>query len=518
MVKLNTVKGTISFGSKEYVLYTGFIKAQDILSIAHVPSFHKEKPNITIAENLRDSKLTEWQRPLLQKKVDAIIDLYSNALDVKVMPNGVLFGVDPSSLKPDSSGKASIFEPTQQMFSDFYEINIETSNGRKPLFVLDGQHRVEGMSQSLQKDQLIPFVICQKGFTVDDLAEIFTHVTTEATEMKPLHKAWMQYSFKLGPFKSWQQQAAGKTAILMCTEAGSFKSKIKFNDDVDVAKDTTLGGFNQDQFTFRGWSQILYKFFYSKFTNEATAPNPEHVASTIGNMVDALRNSDSDLSKSKFFTTSTTNKYHATLCTVFMQEFLLHLSDNVSKLSNTLVQWTDFLTSSPREWHKVKTDLPYVLPMGQNANDLDISKRVARACFKLFFNNPSGLSPVKVHQFLQGESGFFTIFAYKANSSGKPDMSTEQEYKVDQSQAVNICDDGVQRTIIRFGNPSENWIIKRPMDSDYVEDKYIPGILVKNPSFDLSVEYPGTSEKKMKLWRHSYHSSSRKLIELTINW
>ena len=240
MAVIPCIRSVIEHGGKEFVLYSGFMSSEEIFRLSTIPKFQRTKPHLKIAEDLRDGKMKEWQRPLLQKKVEAIIKLYSDLSEVKVMPNGVLLGVDASSLLATPNSNPAVFDPENVIPEEnpstderkkmkkkgFYNITIEAKDGRKPLIVLDGQHRITGMAQSKQKNQPVPFVICHKGFSDNDLAEIFTHVTTEATPMNDLHKAWMQYSFQLGKFKSWQQQKSGKTVVLMCTENNHFQGKI----------------------------------------------------------------------------------------------------------------------------------------------------------------------------------------------------------------------------------------------------------------------------------------------------
>lgn len=533
MTKVSCIRSIVKHGGKEFVLYTGFMPAEDIFKLSSIPKFAETKTHLKIAEDLKSGNLEEWQRPLIAGKVDSIVKLYSDLSHVNVMPNGVLLGVDAASLVPNPNFKAAVFVPTNIVPEEnpstderkelkeqgFYNIKIETHDGRKPLIVLDGQHRITGMAQSKQKSQPIPFVICHDGFTDNSLAEIFTHVTTKATPMNELHKAWMQYSFQLGKFKSWQQQSAGKTVVLMCTEEGHFKGSIKFNDTVPVSHDEKHGGFNQGNFTLIGWSNLIYNHFYKSFTANNKAPNPEHLANTISNFLIALNEIDRDPAKSKFFTTSTTNKYHSTLCHSIMKEFLKYLCKNTGLLANTIEQWKHFLTSNHRQWNNVQTDLPYVLPIGQNATDLKISTKIADKCFELFFSDPSKLSSMRVHQWLKGDSGHFYVYAYSKNANGVVDTSTKKKWKITATnQTVDITDDGKDRTVILFGSPSDNWVIGRVYDADFVDETPIPGIHVKKPKFDIKDKYSGKSEKKMYLFRQSYHSSSKKRIDLTINW
>jgi len=532
MAVVPCIRSVIKHGGKEFVLYSGFMESKNIFRLSTIPKFQMTKPHLKIAEDLRDGKLTEWQRPLLEKKVKDIIKLYSNLSDVKIMPNGVLLGVDTSSLQPTPNSNPAVFDPKNIVSEKnptgerkilegkgFYNIEIESNDGRKPLIVLDGQHRITGMAQSKQKNQPVPFVICHEGFSDNDLAEIFTHVTTEATPMNELHKAWMQYSFKLGKFKSWQQQKSGKTVVLMCTESGHFKGEIKFNDTVSINHDENRGGFNQGKFTLIGWSNIIYNNFYKSFNTAATAPEPSHLANTISNFVIALNAVDKNTKKSKFFTTSNSNKYHATLCTSIIQELLKFLRKNTPLLANTIEQWEAFLQVPHRQWNNVHTDLPYVLPIGQSAGDLKTSAKIADKCFELFFNNPKKLSSMRVHQWLKGDSGHFYVYAYQKKANGNIDLTSEKRWNITATnQTVDITDDGKMRTVIRFGSPSDNWVIARVHDADFVDETPIPGINVKKPKFDIAAEYRGKTEKKMYLSRQSYHSSSKKRIDITINW
>jgi hypothetical protein len=533
MAVIPCIRSVIEHGGKEFVLYSGFMSSEEIFRLSTIPKFQRTKPHLKIAEDLRDGKMNEWQRPLLQNKVEAIIKLYSDLSEVKVMPNGVLLGVDASSLLATPNSNPAVFDPENVIPEEnpstderknmkkkgFYNITIEAKDGRKPLIVLDGQHRITGMAQSKQKNQPVPFVICHKGFSDNDLAEIFTHVTTEATPMNDLHKAWMQYSFQLGKFKSWQQQKSGKTVVLMCTENNHFQGKIKFNDTVPVIQDENRGGFNQGKFNLIGWSSIIYENFYKSFTTVTGASEPIHLANTISNFVIALNAVDSNPKKSKFFTTSNTNKYHATLCKSLIQEFLKFLRSNTGLLANTIEQWKDFLQVPHRQWNNVQTDLPYVLPIGQNAVDLKSSAKIADKCFELFFNNPANLSSLRVHQWLKGDSGHFYVYAYEKKANGKIDSSSEKKWKITATnQTVDITDDGKKRTVIRFGGPSDNWVIGRVYDADFVDETPIAGINVKKAKFDIAQQFSTKTEKKMYLTRQSYHSSSKKRIDITINW
>jgi len=443
--------------------------------------------------------------------------LYSKSDQDNIMPNAILLGIDSKAIDSLKNPNPAVCKFTK-INDDIVRLTLETNDGAKPLVILDGQHRVAGMSKSLQKDQVIPFVLCSDGFDLPKLAEIFTHVTTEATEMKSLHKAWMQFNFNLGPFSTWHQKKSGLAAIRLCTEDGVLSKEIKFNDDKDVSFTNDIGGFNQGKFTFSGWASMINQYYYSQFPNESTAPDVIKLVNSINRIISAIHECTSDVLTSKFFSTSKINKYHSTLCESFMQEFLSYLQTDNNLLDKTKSEWISFLKEPLREWDTVPWNLPYLTSMGQNADDLKISRKVADSCFKSMFTDISKLGAKRIHQYLKGEGGYFNLHAYSVKPNGKPDLSSEKIWKIKSDDTVNISEDGVSRVFIKISKGTDNWEIKRPRDADFSDTVIVDGIMISKPKFNLFEEFPGIREKRLKIPKHSYHSSSKKTINLTINW
>jgi len=515
-MQINLIQSSVEVNSKHFLLYVGFMKAEDFPKFCRVPSFSPDKNHINIATNLANEELEEWQRPLLQYKVDEIIDLYSSMSDENIMPNAVLLGIDHNVISKNPY--SAICEFTQPENSNVVQVTLDSKDGHKPLLILDGQHRIAGMSRSLQKSQDIPFVICGRGFTLPKLAEIFTHVTTKATQMKPLHKSWMQYNFSLGPFGQWYQRKAGLAAIRLCTESGTLEGNIKFNDDKKVNHTLKIGGFNQGDFTFSGWAKLINEFFYSQF-DEEDAPDVLKLVNSINNMIDAIRETSSDLEKSKLFSIdSKFFKYHPLLCETLMQEYLSFLQKNTDYLEFTKDDWINYLKTPLREFHKVLWNLPYVLPGGQNQSDLSISRKVARQCFYAVFNDLTKLNSQRIHGFLKGDGGFFNLHAYATKANGKPDLDSIKTWKIKSDDTININEDGKSRNWVRISKGSTNWHLKKPKDGDFQDNVFISDLMVKEPKLDLNDKYPGLSEKKIEIEKQSYHSSSSKTIRFTVVW
>ena len=521
-------KGTIVVNHERFDIFSGFMTASEIISIARVPAFDEFKSNYDIARDLLTTPVDEWQRPQDPKKVEKIADLYSKTTQNNVMPNGVLLGIDVESCDPQthnhpakcstspySIDRGEINEEDREVIPNVHKLKLQSSGELKPLLILDGQHRIAGLNRSTQRDQPVPFVLCKNGFEQSKLAEIFTHVTTEATQMKDLHKNWMQYAFGLGPYLSDARQKAGETTIRLCTENGTFKKKIRFNDYTNIDVDTTRGGFNQKPLNFKGWSTILSDYY---FTNVAQAqwPDPRRLAKSITNAIDAIGEITKYKSESKFFSLN----YHSILCEEFLKQLLVYISGDVTRLDYEKNDWKAFFVE--RKWDNSDFRLPYVLPIGQNADDLKISRKIARNCFEALFMHPANLMGMRMHQYLKGEGGYLLCRAYKKKEDGTRDYRNDPwEKLVTASGTITINDDGVDRDFFHIDpvEISSNWVAKKARDPKYDTEPVIGGILVKkNRALNLKESYPGRTSKKIKIPIHSYHSSSKKNIEITINW
>ena len=163
-----------------------------------------------------------------------------------------------------------------------------------------------------------------------------------------------------------------------------------------------------------------------------------------------------------------------------------------------------------------------MLTIGQNAEDLGISRKIAKECFNAFFNTPADLMGTRLHQYLKGEQGYILVKAYKSNPDGtrdyRNDVWTEE---VRATGVINICDDGIERDWIHIDvtESSKNWHLKKPRDPDIADKPILSGLLVqKSRSLNIREEYPNESSKNILVPVHSYHSSSKKEITITVNW
>lgn len=139
MPVIKALKTVLTDGTKKYPIYLGYLAANELRQISSVPSFGQSSSNASIARNVLNPPVKDWQRPLIELKWKAIRDRFS--LPGELMPNPALLAV----ANPDA---VSVTQQTiQGQATEIFEIHVEVpATGKEaPLWVLDGQHRVRGV-------------------------------------------------------------------------------------------------------------------------------------------------------------------------------------------------------------------------------------------------------------------------------------------------------------------------------------------------------------------------------------
>jgi hypothetical protein len=195
-------ENTIVSGSNPYPIYIGYLSAEEILEIAEVPSYDENTQNFEIATHAVTPPVKEWQRPLDRDRVGDIAARFDNTGEF--MPNPVLLcenvTINPS---PIQYIPHTLYGNTP---TGFIEVHVPAvADGQpKPLWILDGQHRINGLGRSAQNHDKIPVVMLldrASGFyTGSVLAKIFAQVTTSAKKLDVLHNEWLTFAFNLDTY------------------------------------------------------------------------------------------------------------------------------------------------------------------------------------------------------------------------------------------------------------------------------------------------------------------------------
>jgi hypothetical protein len=271
-------------GGTAYPVYVGFLPAEDIARVAEAPSFQRTTPNQQIATNIASQPVKDWQRPIDPDRVQVIADTFDDT--GRLMPNPVLLAQNAFvsggiQITPKTIGNSPNLTGT-------YVVAIDDSahpTGQKPLWILDGQHRISGLSKSSQKTNPVPVVLLLDGgsgaYSSPLLASLFAQVTTSATKLDDLHNEWLTFAFDLDDYAPTSAKAAvAKSAFeavaSLCRlpsfqgQANPFLTQVQFNEHLPVSP--THGGF---VYKCTALKDLLYRHYFNQPAAAAHLTPPE---------------------------------------------------------------------------------------------------------------------------------------------------------------------------------------------------------------------------------------------------
>jgi hypothetical protein len=257
--------------------------------VATAPSFRDTTPHEEIARNIQGRPVRAWQRPLDIGREKGIANLFNNTGEF--MPNPVLLCANPFSPAMLSVDREELGNGVQ--LETFLVDVPETSAQQRPLWILDGQHRIAGLGRSKQKHDPVPLVILLDHggdrYTPDVFAKIFAQVTTSAVQLDPLHHAWLSYAFRLNDFAPHARASSARcdsfeTAAILCrlTSPGRFWDNVVFNPNPHLPARSHLFRYDCTEL-----SELIQKSIFGK-ASVAIGLAPKVAADQIAQAVDAL--------------------------------------------------------------------------------------------------------------------------------------------------------------------------------------------------------------------------------------
>ena len=298
MAKITCLRTVITSGGHPYPVLIGFLPAASILQIAEAPAYTPATTHQTIATNVVTPPIREWQRPLDHERVASISGFFDDS--GRLMPNPVLLSENATV-----PGTISV---TQQHAAgaipmDVWEVDIPapTPGQPKPLWILDGQHRISGLAASAQGANPVPLVLLVNdgvaSYSGPMLAALFAQVTTSAQQLDLLHNEWLTFAFELGkydPSKSGSPEA--RQAMQVVTELcrnpallqpspNPFCDNIQFNAARLVAP--VGGGFT---YTCRELQEMVQRGYYAQpVSGAAVHLAPQNVAKQLAEAYTELK-------------------------------------------------------------------------------------------------------------------------------------------------------------------------------------------------------------------------------------
>lgn len=412
ILKLNCVRHEITTGGHVYPFYMGAISAKELSKFAIAPSFKASTANQEIAQQVLNPPTKNWQRPLNTDTVAAITERFDTAGEI--MPNPVLLAVNPEF---KDSFRATELKSSSEVPTGLWEIKVEKSTieNDKPLWIIDGQHRVAGLAGTRRIDPPLPFVILHSVegvYREATLAKIFAQVTTLSRPLNSIHNAWMQFVFMLGNFaENTPDYLAMKTTALLCqaqmygTINNPFYDLILFNPEKDLSE-IHPGGFDFD-------AEYLYerlRDFYFRNAGNGNFLTPEELAEEIARAIYSLvETARGPHETSAFFGEGNYQQKY------FRDGFLAGVCSYL--LENGAPQdWIHILKEL--KFHKTDWDVSsWVDNTSGSAGNM--SKRIATKCFQEVF--AKGQLPDKVEDlcnYLQGSQSHLIIHYKLADETG----------------------------------------------------------------------------------------------------
>lgn len=500
-MKFDVLEAKANINGNTYPMYTGFLQASLLIEIAEVPSFAKNKPHHRIADDVIKPPIDEWQRPEEKDKIQIIKEIYGDINKDNLMANPVLLGTARQNLLPPN---VEIYLTQKIVKSssgeiipipNLYEVEVKyDSTQKRPLWILDGQHRIKGLSISKQKNELIPFVLLHDSqkYTPPYLAEIFTHVTTGAKPMDPIHGEWMKFAFNLGNYQHRSHKSAMEATINLCIKpviaglSNPFNNQIQFNPHLPSPK------WNAFEFNAIEWEQLIATNYYAKQGKlSPTELAEEIVKSTLTfQKFDTHKNNDSRLFSS--------NKSHKILAEAYLIGLFAYLSQTNKQMS--ISDWENFYLDPRRAVGRCNFSLPFVKTTGAlSSNNGKPSKKIAIDCFTDFFCSPNELNNHVITDFLYGMGGNIKISAF-ALKKGRIDKKTKIEKIIPYGGGITPFDlsiGGVTREVIFIEGCTSNIYILSVTDSHFRPSKALKSATKKNGenvsafanNYEIDVEY-----------------------------
>ncbi len=425
------------------------------------------------------------------------------------MPNPVLLAVANST-----QVKVHQQELHGQL-TELFEITVEEprQGTAAPLWILDGQHRVKGMSESTQKNNPIPLVLlhgdASSAYSPQQFARVFAEVTTYATPLVPLHEEWLRFAFKLGLYGSG---AAGSTmhwnsmncVALLCDlqnvgendDANPFHDRVQLNPE--RASQPAIGeGFNYNALALK---DLIYS---SYFALPGATLGSQALAEQIALAVLALsRNDTTTQSHSAFFGEGGYRQKY--LQDAFLVGVCAYLrSHQVPKSWDVVLQQ---LTFNAVSWDVTS----WVETTGGNSGN--VSRVVSNKVFGQAFAN--GTLPAEVSSlptFLQGDTASIDLRASDVSDQGRMKRTgfNQTTFPINGTKAFNIGNKRHIRIVGESLNVGKLDVIdtSAPLDQEFSASKLRRGVYL-----------PENAGSVRLLLRAEFYGGTKSELKLSVTW
>ena len=406
----------------------GFLSAADISRVAEAPAFNQTTAHQQIAANVASQPVCDWQRPLDTSRINGIAETFDDT--GRLMPNPILLGQNAFvsgaiTITPKQIGSGQL--------TGTWEVNIDDSqlqSGQRPLWILDGQHRVAGLAASKQKTNAVPVVFLLDGgsgsYTSPLLASLFAQVTTSATKLDDLHNEWLTFAFNLDSYNpltnlsSEAERKALQAVVELCRTpsfgalANPFLNAIQFNEHISWRP--THGGFS---YKCTALKNLIFRSYYNQPSSTGHL-SPSDLAAQIALAYSDLWSVIGNQQNTVFFGPASSQQ------TIMHDSYLIGALARILKLG-TQATWTTVLQALM--FHQSDWDFSWARTLSGPANTA--SKKIATDVLSDAMTTgelPKGSSNIPDH--LRGNGARITVSFSSITASGRPRVSGKLNHEV----------------------------------------------------------------------------------------
>lgn len=291
----------VKIKQKDKTFYIASASVWNIARTSYVPSLPERLGIQETADRILDKtkKQDEWQREAEIKRVRKIRDfigrgnnIIANAPMLYITDskhaninklNGDRLTIDFNFLKE----KGGVYVDRQKLTQKDEFGNTQYKDYR-PMWLIDGQHRIKGIHQNTEESQnlTLPIVIFPKEFGASDTAKVFAEINTLQEPLPDLHELFMQHRFNIdhvnqkkkfidyrninlqeytnggGDKDDWTHSRANSLSyeiLAMLSKKGPLKDRVKFlnqNEDYETKQNTLIDA--------KQWLNYTRNWFYSR--------------------------------------------------------------------------------------------------------------------------------------------------------------------------------------------------------------------------------------------------------------
>lgn len=416
-LEIRCLKAVVKSGSRRYPLFVGFLPADKIAAIAEAPSFRPDQRHEELASNVLRPPVTDWQRPLETDRVDNIRAAFNDT--GALMPNPVLLSANGNKDDQLPVIRQETVNSQTPTGSYIVEVDDKRKAGKKPLWILDGQHRINGLAKSDQGDNEVPVVLllnddAGESYTGSDFASLFAQVTTTAKKLDELHNAWLTFAYDLNEYaesfpEHGQHRSAMEVVCELCQLAklsdgqpNPFHNTVRFNPERSVPKDSTFS------YGCRELKELVRKHY---FDGAAHPLAPAALADELGKALRALREVvRAPQDRSVFF--GTTEWAQVAMQDAYLIAVMAYLREHGAP-----EDWTAVLKGL--EFHKTDWQFKNWVTTLSGKAGTD-SRNVAERVFVSAFSDNELPDGQNIADYLRGNRAHVNVRFSRVNAEGRP--------------------------------------------------------------------------------------------------